>query len=212
MFSGKSTALLDRVSALAAEGRNVAVVKPRRDDRYARNFVVSHALRAARCYCVSGLLELRPLIGEVAWRELDAVCVDEAQFFDDLVAFALDASEGGGGAEGAGAGGGDAACSVAPGGAVRPKAVVVAGLSGDFRRRPFGRVAELLPLADRVSALRASCFSCGEPAPFSLRLSLGGGGGLKQQQLQRQEQVLVGGEEAYRPACRPCYKRYSEAA
>jgi thymidine kinase len=59
------------------------------------------------------------------------VCIDEAQFIEDLVEFCLQAAE----EEG--------------------KRVVVAGLDGDFRRRRFGRVLELVPLADSVTKLHA---------------------------------------------------------
>jgi thymidine kinase len=224
MFSGKSTALLERVRQLSAEGRNVAVVKPPLDARYARHMVVSHSGKAARCFVVSRLSDLPALLGEQAWRDLDAVAVDEAQFFPDLVEFALAACEAAAGAEGGSAGAGRGAAGAAmpaaplPSPQPRPKVVVVAGLSGDFQRRPFGRVAELLPLADRVRALRAVCFACGADAPFSLRL--------QQQQHQRDEagedtegsaaaaagaaaQVLVGGQEAYQPACRACFVRHS---
>jgi thymidine kinase len=254
MFSGKSTALLARVAALAAEGRRVVVVKPRGDTRYAKHWAVSHAGRGARCHVVDTLRELREMIGEEAWRGLDAVAVDEAQFFGDLVEFALEASEGG--LEGgAGTGGGvdndrgsddtnmeeeeeakktgvsaaaaalDAAAALPP---CRPKLVVVAGLSGDFRRRPFGRVGELLPLCDRVSALRAQCWACGAPAPFSLRLPSAAAAGAalaaapKAEEAaaagaplpppRQDEQVLVGGGEAYQPACRACFVRHTAAA
>jgi len=217
MFSGKSTALLERVAELQAQGRDVAVVKPGLDQRYARNMVVSHAGKACPCFvCAERLSELPRLLGEARWHELDAVAIDEAQFFPDLVEFATMAAEGGGGgaeraaaeeAKEATAGAGDEnAPTLLP--PSRPKAVIVAGLSGDFKRRPFGRVAELLAVADRVSALRAVCFSCGADAPFSLRLEGGKGKGKQGDD----GQVLVGGEEAYQPACRACFARHAAAA
>ena len=73
------------------------------------------------------------------------------------------------------------------------KDVLVVGLDGDHQQRPFGHLRDLLPLADEFSKLRAFCAVCrdGTPAPFTRR-TVGGGHG----------QVLVGGAEAYEPACR----------
>jgi thymidine kinase len=66
------------------------------------------------------------------------LAIDEAQFFDDLVEFATQACD------------------------VDGKVVLVAGLSGDFKRAPFGRLLDLVPLATSVTLLKASCFTCGE--------------------------------------------------
>lgn len=71
----------------------------------------------------------------------DTVLVDEAQFFASL----------------------DGVESLAPN-------VVVAGLSGDYMRKPFGKILELIPLADKVTFLTALC-ECGNPAPFTKRIS-----------------------------------------
>lgn len=216
MFSGKSTALLARAAELEAQGRTVALVKPLCDERYDKFSIATHDGKKRSCHRVARLSDLPALLGAERWATLDAVVVDEGQFFGDLVEFAIEASEGGsagGGREAAAAADDDggslgengAAVAAAAAAAasdekqrpfVRPKAVVVAGLSGDFRRRPFGRVGELLPLADTVRALRARCFACRGEAPFSLRLC------------GEAAQVLVGGPEAYRPACRACFARH----
>jgi thymidine kinase len=38
--------------------------------------------------------------------------------------------------------------------------VIVAALDGDFMRKPFGRILELVPLAERVEKLTAVCMIC----------------------------------------------------
>ena len=73
----------------------------------------------------------------------DTVLIDEAQFFDSL----------------------DGVENLA-------KNVVVAGLSGDYLQRPFGKVLDLIPKADKVIFLTATC-SCGEAAAFTKRISGG---------------------------------------
>jgi thymidine kinase len=221
MFSGKSTLLLERARELRARGLSVALVKPALDDRYTggvggeKDVLVTHAGARAQCVRVARLGDLPARLGPERWAALDAVCVDEGQFFEDLVEFSEAAAAAAGGEveeeeeeiveEKEGEEEERAAprqpAATAAAAAFRPKRVVIAALSGDYRRRPFGRVAELLPLADRVRALRASCFSCGAPAPFSVRL-----------RGEDDAQVLVGGPEAYRPACRACFFASCHAA
>lgn len=75
------------------------------------------------------------------------------------------------------------------------KQVHAAGLDGDFLRRPFGTWLGLIPLADRVRKLRATCRHCaGKPAPFSRRIAG-----------SRDAQHVVGAADMYEPVCRSCY-------
>lgn len=71
----------------------------------------------------------------------DTVLIDEGQFFDSL----------------------DGVESVADN-------VVVAGLSGDYLRRPFGKLLDLIPKASKVTMLEAVCV-CGKKAQFTKRVS-----------------------------------------
>lgn len=71
--------------------------------------------------------------------------------------------------------------------------VLVAALDGDFLRRPFGRVLELIPLAEHVTKLTAVCTGCYGAASFTKRT-------VAATQIQ-----LVGGAETYQPVCRKCF-------
>jgi thymidine kinase len=73
------------------------------------------------------------------------VVVEEAQFFADLVPFVTRAVD------------------------VDGKHVVVVGLDGDAERKPFGKVLDLVPMADRITKLTAMCKLCadGTPAIFT---------------------------------------------
>lgn len=71
--------------------------------------------------------------------------------------------------------------------------VLVAALDGDFLRRPFGSVLELIPLAEHVSKLTAVCTLCYGAASFTKRT-------VAATQIQ-----LVGGAESYQPVCRKCF-------
>jgi len=74
--------------------------------------------------------------------------------------------------------------------------VIVAGLDGDFKRKRFGQVVDLTPLADAVVKLTAECAICGSPAPFTART------------VDEMDQTLVGGAESYVPVCRRHYMEH----
>ena len=71
--------------------------------------------------------------------------------------------------------------------------VVIAALDGDFKRRLFGRVNELLPLCEEITKLRGVCGVCHQTSSFSQRL------------VPSTTQVVIGGSESYRSVCRSCY-------
>lgn len=70
------------------------------------------------------------------------------------------------------------------------KTVHVYGLDGDFKQEPFGKILQLIPLADTYTKLYAVCESCSGKASFSKRLS------------SNQEQY--GPHDSYIPVCRTC--------
>jgi thymidine kinase len=72
------------------------------------------------------------------------------------------------------------------------------GLDGDSNRRKFGEILDCIPLADRVERITAFCQKCanGTPGLFSHRKH-----GISDQQ------VLIGGHNAYMTLCRQCYMR-----
>jgi len=77
------------------------------------------------------------------------------------------------------------------------KKMLVVGLDGDLDRKPFGQLLDCIPLADTVTKCKALCSLCkdGTAALFSYR----------KREVGTQEQVFVGGAEAYMPLCRNHY-------
>ncbi|GFP83291.1 thymidine kinase [Phtheirospermum japonicum] len=145
MFAGKTTALLRRVMAEANTGRTVAMIKSSKDNRYADDAVVTHDGTQFPCWALSDLLSFKNKFGAEAYRRLDVIGIDEAQFFGDLYDFCCEAAD------------------------LDGKTVVVAGLDGDYLRRSFGSVLSVVPLADTVTKLTARCDECGKRALFTLR-------------------------------------------
>ncbi|KAK8674512.1 hypothetical protein V6N13_032624 [Hibiscus sabdariffa] len=100
---------------------------------------------------------------------LDVIGIDEAQFFEDLYDFCCEAADHDG------------------------KTVIVAGLDGDYLRRRFGSVLDIIPIANSVMKLMARCEVCGKQAQFTLRKT------------DERETELIGGADVYMPVCRQHY-------
>ncbi|CAL9129501.1 unnamed protein product [Musa acuminata var. zebrina] len=168
MFAGKTTALLRRIQIEMNNGRSVAMIKSDKDHRYGLDSVVTHDGVKMPCFAVSELLSFRDKLGAEAYNKLDVIGIDEAQFFEDLYDF----------------------CNAAD---CDGKTVVVAGLDGDYLRKRFGSVLDVVPLADSVMKLTARCEICGRRASFTLR---------KTNETQTE---LIGGADVYMPVCRQHY-------
>ncbi|KAF5482587.1 hypothetical protein F2P56_003145 [Juglans regia] len=169
MFAGKTTALLRRIKSKGSTGSNIAIIKSSKDTRYAIDSVVTHDGMKFPCLALPDLLSFRQKFGDDAYEKLDVIGIDEAQFFEDLYDFCCKAADHDG------------------------KTVIVAGLDGDYLRRSFGSVLDIIPLADSVTKLTARCEICGKRAFFTLR---------KTKETQTE---LIGGADVYMPVCRQHY-------
>ncbi|KAL7591797.1 hypothetical protein Lser_V15G34868 [Lactuca serriola] len=169
MFAGKTTALLRRIKSEGTNGRNIAMIKSSKDTRYAVNSVVTHDGTKYPCWALPDLLSFKQKFGEEAYEKLDVIGIDEAQFFDDLYEFCCKAADTDG------------------------KTVIVAGLDGDYLRRNFGPVLDIVPLADTITKLTARCEVCGKKAHFTFRKT------------KETKTELIGGADMYMPVCRQHY-------
>jgi len=97
------------------------------------------------------------------------ILINEGQFFEDLFEIVSDMVNHG-------------------------KQVYVCGLDGDFERKKFGQILDLIPLCDKVTKLTSLCSKCknGTPGIFSMRLT------------NEKEQTIVGSNN-YIPVCRNCF-------
>jgi thymidine kinase len=75
------------------------------------------------------------------------------------------------------------------------KKIYVCGLDGDFERKKFGQMLDLIPLCDKVTKLTSLCSICknGTPGIFSKRITM------------EKTQTVVGSDN-YIPVCRSCYE------
>jgi thymidine kinase len=143
MFSGKSEELIRRVRRAQIAKQRVQLFKPRIDNRYSDDHIVSHSEAKMPSQTVSSTDELLASLES----DTEVVGIDEGQFFDASLV--------------------DAVNKLADGG-VR---VIVAGLDQDFLGRPFDPMPQVMAVAEYVEKALAICMKCGGPAGRSQRLS-----------------------------------------
>ena len=142
MFSGKTEELIRRLRRAEMAGQQVEIFKPKLDNRYADEEVVSHNQNKIKSTPVETPDEIL-LLGS----NCDVVGIDEAQFFDESTV--------------------EIANQLANNG-VR---VVIAGLDMDYMGRPFGPMPNLMATAEYVTKVHAICKKTGNLANYSMRTS-----------------------------------------
>jgi thymidine kinase len=174
MFSGKSSELIRRVRICKSINRKNLVIKPKIDNRYESNKVCSHDKVSEDCLVLKDLSELFLNKSNLdSLIESSIVFIEEGQFFKDLVDYVLKLVE------------------------EFNKDVVIIGLDGDYNRKPFGEILNLIPYANKIVKLNSMCKVCndGTLAPFTF---------LKNNNIIK-NQILVGGSNLYIPVCRKHY-------
>lgn len=172
MYAGKSEELIRRARRALYAKKKVQVFKPAIDVRFDEEHVVTHMGVKHPSKPVKGARELAKYIEP----DTDVVCIEEVQFFDKSIV--------------------DLVVQLADSG----KEVVAAGLDQDFRRQPFGPMADLLARADEVIKLRAICMKCGRPASHTQRIIDG------KPAKWDDPIVLIGATESYEARCRACHQ------
>ena len=141
MFSGKTEELIRRMRRAQFAQQDLIIYKPKIDNRYAQDEVVTHNGERIPALVVEDSADLIK-----KWNNQKVVGIDEVQFFDDqIVEVCVELSKNG----------------------VR---VICAGLDMDFSGQPFGAMPRLLAVSEYVTKVHAICVSCGALAQFSHRL------------------------------------------
>jgi thymidine kinase len=142
MFSGKTEELIRRLRRAQIAKQNVAIFKPRIDNRFSANDIVSHSRQSITSTVVDSADEIL-LFSAGA----DVIGVDEAQFFDtNLVEVCQKLAN-------------------------QRKRVIVAGLDTDYRGIPFEPIPQLLAIAEYITKTLAVCVKCGAPANRTQRIT-----------------------------------------
>ena len=142
MFSGKTEELIRRIRRAQIAKMDTIIFKPKVDDRYSPEHIVSHNQMKLNSKIVETSDEIL-----TQSQKAEVVAIDEAQFFDEEIV---------------------EICKIL---AKQKKRVIVAGLDTDYRGEPFGPMPNLICEADYVDKLRAICVKCGNPATYTQRTS-----------------------------------------
>ena len=142
MFSGKTEELIRRLRRAQIAKQRVAIFKPRIDNRYSSDHIVSHNEQSLRSIVVDKPSEIL----EKA-RDAQVIGIDEGQFFSMEIVDVCDdlANQG--------------------------KRVIVAGLDQDYRAKPFEPMPQLLAVAEYITKTLAICVVCGNPADRTQRIT-----------------------------------------
>ena len=183
MYSGKTSRLVEIYKQYKFCNISVAVINHSIDNRYDEDLLSTHDQVKIPCIKTEKLLDIWTdnidleqdisLVPRIKDKFKVSTCsvilINEGQFFPDLEEFVKLLL-------------------------VNDKKVYVCGLDGDFERKKFGQILDLIPLCDKVTKLTSLCSICkdGTPGIFSKRLSF------------EKEQTLVGSSN-YIPVCRKCY-------
>jgi thymidine kinase len=174
MFSGKTSKLLEIYKQCMFCNIPVSIVNHSLDKRYHETMISSHDKIMAPCMQSNELNELWSKkstdFDKIVLKQSDIILINEGQFFPDLYEVVVDMLK-------------------------HNKIIYISGLDGDFERKKFGDILDLIPLCDKVTKLQSLCSRCknGTPGIFSMRLT------------KEKEQTIVGSEN-YIPVCRKCYE------
>lgn len=167
MFSGKTSKLLELYKQYTFCNIPIAVINHSSDTRYHETMLSTHDNIMIPCIQTTNLMDVWKGKNNIQYAEV--ILINEGQFFEDIVE--------------------SVNCMLQ-----MNKTIIICGLDGDFERKKFGNILDLVPLCDKVTKLSSMCNLCkdGTPGIFSLRLT------------REKEQMLIGSDN-YIPVCRNCY-------
>jgi len=180
MYSGKTSRLVEIYKQYMFCNIPVCVINHSIDNRYDTEMLSTHDQIKIPCIKTNKLfdvwfeytdLESIYLTDKFKVYLSNVILINEGQFFPDLEEFVKQLLANG-------------------------KKVYVCGLDGDFERKKFGQILDLIPLCDKVTKLTSLCGICknGTLGIFSKRITC------------EQIQTVVGSDN-YIPVCRNCYDK-----
>jgi thymidine kinase len=185
MFSGKTSRLVEVYNQCKFCNISVAVINHSIDERYDEELLSTHDKIKIPCIKTEKLFDvwadnislednvdkIPRIQDKFKLATSSVILINEGQFFPDLFEFVNILLK-------------------------EKKKVYICGLDGDFERKKFGTILDLIPLCDQVRKLTSLCSICkdGTPGIFSMRLT------------NEKEQTVVGSEN-YIPVCRKCYNQ-----
>ena len=183
MYAGKSSRLVEIYKQCKFCDISVAVINHSIDNRYDEEMLSTHdhikipCIKTERLFDVwtdnidmeTNVEKVPRIKDKFKVASSSVILINEGQFFPDLEEFVKILLS-------------------------HDKKIYICGLDGDFERKKFGQILDLIPLCDKVTKLTSLCSICknGTPGIFSKRIT------------SEKEQTVVGSDN-YIPVCRKCY-------
>ena len=168
MYSGKSFELIKTIRELKILELPFLVVKPKIDNRYTKeDYIMTHNKDKEECIVIEDMLDLLNYsLGKYKY-----IIIDEGQFIKNLDKVSRILVD-------------DFKLNL-----------VIAGLDGDFNRKPIGEILNLIPFSDECIKKNSKCIKCKDrtDAPFTFKLSTDN------------NVIDVGSVDKYIPLCRNHY-------
>jgi thymidine kinase len=171
MFAGKTYHLIENYNKCKICNVPCIVINHGDDDRYDENLLSTHDKKKIPCIKAKSLENIYNDKEKYNLNENSVVLINEGQFFDDLYDIVIKMVE------------------------EMNMIVYVYGLDGDFERKPFGKILDLIPICDSVEKLQSFCAKCKDAtlALFSYRT------------VNNKDQKMIGTDQHYIPLCRKCF-------
>lgn len=169
MFSGKTSRLIELHKQFTFCNIPVLTINHTYDNRYHSSMLSNHDKSMIECIQLNKLDDIWMSSINPQYLPAQVILINEGQFFPDLYDTVLKMIK-------------------------DNKKVYIAGLDGDFQRKKFGQMLDLIPLCDTVTKLTSLCNICknGNLGIFSKRIT------------NETEQTVIGSDN-YIPVCRSCY-------
>ena len=144
MFSGKTEELIRRLKRALIAKNKILVFKPKIDNRYSDNHIVSHDNNSIESVAIKNGHE-KDIIK--LSKNINIIGIDEIQFFNvEIVSICINMANQG-------------------------KRIIISGLDKDFKGNPFGIIPNILCESEYITKLNAICNICGNYAFFTRRIS-----------------------------------------
>lgn len=143
MFSGKTSRLISECKKYRDKNIKTILISSKIDTRD-DNSVITHDGNKFEAIKTN---KLNSIIDNEEFQHAEVVCIDEAQFFDDLYNFILNIEH-------------------------MKKLIIISGLDADSDRKKFGQIIDCIPLCNKIEKLEAQCMlsNNGAKASFSKRI------------------------------------------
>jgi thymidine kinase len=173
MYAGKTSKIIEIYKKCVFCEIPVVVINHAIDTRYHDTMLSSHDKIMIPCVQVNNIKDIWIEINYMTEivKNADVILINEGQFFSDLYDVVIDMLN-------------------------HNKKVYISGLDGDFERKKFGQILDLIPYCDKVTKLTSFCSICknGTLGIFSKRIT------------EEVTQTIVGSDN-YLPVCRECFEK-----